>query len=121
MDMSLKRKTQTDDASTLTPAVFHILLALAKSARHGLGIADEVLDATGGTIRLGPGTLYRSLKEMMRDGFVDEVAAPRGDEDPRRKFYRITPSGKKRLRREAERYADVVELARERNVLPQSR
>ena len=104
----------------LKTAVFHILLALSKEERHGLGIADEVEQATDGTVRLGPGTLYRSLKEMTRDGLVSEASSA-ADEDPRRKFYRITPLGKKLLREEAERYERIVSIARGRDVLSEAR
>jgi DNA-binding PadR family transcriptional regulator len=105
----------------LKPAVFHILLALSEEKRHGLGIADEIERATKGAIRLGPGTLYRSLKEMTQGGLVDEVAAPKEDEDPRRKFYQITKVGRKALEAEASRYEHIVEIARRRHVLPEVR
>ena len=105
----------------LKPAVFHILLALSEAHRHGLGIADEVENATNGAIRLGPGTLYRSLKEMTLSGLVDEVPAPQEDEDPRRKFYRMTKVGRKVLKAEASRYEHIVEVARRRHVLPEVR
>ena len=63
-------------ATPLRAPVFHILLALAREDLHGLGIAAAVADATEGSVVLGPGTLYRSLKEMARDGLIEEVAAP---------------------------------------------
>ena len=110
-----------DHELPLKPAVFHILLTLSEDDRHGLGIADEVEEATSGAIRLGPGTLYRSLKEMTQDGFVREVAAPARDEDPRRKFYRITEAGREVLEAEASRYERIVEVARSRRVLPEAR
>ena len=105
----------------LKPAVFHILLALSEEDLHGLGIADEVEEATGGAMRLGPGTLYRSLKEMTRDGLVRDAPAPAEDEDPRRKFYRITEAGREVLQAEASRYERIVEVARARQVLPEAR
>lgn len=104
----------------LKPAVFHILLALSQQQRHGLGIADEVEASTAGSVRLGPGTLYRSLKEMSRDGFVEEVPPPQQGEDPRRKFYCITPVGSEVLKTEASRYEQIVEVARQRRVLPEA-
>jgi DNA-binding PadR family transcriptional regulator len=106
-----------DDALPLKPAVFHILLVLANADHHGLGIADEVEAATAGAIRLGPGTLYRSLKEMTRDGLLREVPPPCEDEDPRRKFYRITENGRAVLLAEASRYQQIVEVAKQRAVL----
>jgi DNA-binding PadR family transcriptional regulator len=101
----------------LKPAVFHILMALSEQHRHGLGIADEIEVSTRGAIRLGPGTLYRSLKEMTEDGLVSEAPPPLPDEDPRRKFYRITDAGLEVLRAEASRYEQIVEIARQRHVL----
>lgn len=114
-------ESRSQAATPLRPAVFQILLALSEVDRHGLGIADEVEVATEGTLRLGPGTLYRSLKEMTHDGLIQELESPRGDEDPRRKFYRITALGRKLLRAEALRYENIVKIARRRDVLPQSR
>jgi DNA-binding PadR family transcriptional regulator len=108
----------TNAAAPLKAAVFHILLALSDGDHHGLGIADVVEENTAGAISLGPGTLYRSLKEMTRDGLVREVAAPAGDEDPRRKFYRLTRAGRAALRAEASRYERIVNVARKRAVLP---
>ncbi len=110
-----------NDEPPLKPAVFHILLALSDSPQHGLGIADRVEQATGGDIRLGPGTLYRSLKEMAGDGFVEQIPAPAEDEDPRRKFHRITEAGRIVLEAEAARYQRIVEVAKERQVLHEAR
>lgn len=103
----------------LKPAVLHILLALAEHEMHGLGIADWVDETTGGAVELGPGTLYRSLKEMAEDGLIREVPAPAGDADPRRRYYRITPGGRRAVQAEAQRLARLVEVARERNLLPE--
>ena len=102
----------------LRPGVFHILLALAGGALHGLGIAEAVDEATAGSVRLGPGTLYRSLKEMARDGLISEVPAPSESEDPRRRFYNITKRGRALVQAEAERLARIVDVARENRVLP---
>lgn len=99
----------------LKPAVFHILLALSRGRLHGLGIADAVEEETAGEIRLGPGTLYRSLREMSEAGIVDQLAE--GD-DPRRTYYELTAPGRDVLTREAERLAVLVEIARSRAVLP---
>ena len=105
----------------LKPAVFHILLALSEKSQHGLGIADRVERATDGAVRLGPGTLYRSLKEMTREGLVCEIPAPAEDEDPRRKFHRLTEAGRAVLEAEAMRYQRIVDVAKERQVLPEAR
>ena len=104
--------------TALRPAVFHILLALAGADLHGLGIAEAVDEVTTGSVKLGPGTLYRSLKEMARDGLISEVPAPSESEDPRRRFYDITKRGRALVQAEAERLARIVDVARENRVLP---
>lgn len=106
-------------SSTMKPSVFHILLALSTEDRHGLGIAQSVEEATSGDVRLGPGTLYRSLKEMARDGLIEEAVAPKGEDDPRRRFYRISEAGRAAVRLEAGRLERLVEVARESRVLPE--
>jgi len=98
--------------------VLHILLALAAGELHGLGIADWVEDTTEGALDLGPGTLYRSLKEMVELGLIRETGAPEADADPRRKYYAITAAGRKRVSAEASRLERLVEVARERKLLP---
>jgi DNA-binding PadR family transcriptional regulator len=103
----------------LKPAVLHILLALAEGELHGLGIADWVEETTGGAVELGPGTLYRSLKEMAADGLIREARAPARESDPRRKYYAITAAGRRRVTAEAARLARLVEVARSRRLLPE--
>ncbi len=102
----------------LKPAVFYILLALSTGARHGLGIADEVALASSGVIRLGPGTLYRSLDEMRGEGLVEKTGAPDEAVDPRRKYYENTPVGERVLRAEVARFQQLIESARVRGVVP---
>ncbi|MEM7414136.1 MAG: PadR family transcriptional regulator [Gemmatimonadota bacterium] len=104
----------------IRPAVFHILLALAEEDRHGLGIAEAIRVATDGSVIMGPGTLYRSLKEMARDGLIREVASPDQADDPRRRFYALTEEGLTAARAEAGRWARVVDVARNARVLPES-
>lgn len=67
---------------------------------------------------LGPGTLYRSLKEMARDALVGEVPAPSEGEDPRRRFYSIRKRGRALVQADAERLARIVDVARQNRVLP---
>lgn len=102
----------------LRAPVFHILLALSERDLHGLGIADEVERATDGAVDLGPGTLYRSLKEMTGLGLVSETPAPEDGADPRRKYYQITPAGRQVAAAEAARLERLVRVARERDLLP---
>ena len=107
-------------SSPVRPAVFHILLALARGERHGLGIATAIDEATEGAVTLGPGTLYRSLKEMTASGLIEEAVRREGEDDPRRRYYRITAPGRELLRAEAERLERIVSVARARRVLPET-
>src|SRR5688500_13613492 len=106
------------DQRPLKPAVFHILLALARDERHGLGIADEIEEITGGAVRLGPGTLYRSLKQMAADGLIRESRVRNADVDPRRRYYTLTDAGRGALETDAARYDRLSRLARKRGVFP---
>jgi DNA-binding PadR family transcriptional regulator len=104
----------------LTPAVFHILLALSTKARHGYGIMKQVEADSQGTVRMGPGTLYGSLKRMLESGLVEESAGkidPAID-DERRIYYRIAGKGRKALAAELERYRNVVAVAAGKRLLP---
>ena len=103
----------------LTPAVLHILLALADSERHGYGIMQEVEGRTGSEVRLGPGTLYGSIKRMLADGLIeesDERPDPEMD-DQRRRYYRITDFGRRVAGAEAERLSSLVSTARSKKLI----
>lgn len=103
----------------LTPAVFHILLALADGERHGYGIMREITERTQGSVRMGPGTLYGTIQRMLNDGLIvvaDERPDPAHD-DERRRYYRLTVEGRRVLAAEVERYAQVVAVARRRDLL----
>jgi len=107
----------------LAPAVFHILMALSDDDRHGYGIIQEVSARTSGEVRLGAGTLYRSIQRMLDDDLIVEVhtrPAPELD-DERRRYYRITPFGRAVARAEAARLSDLVKLARASGFGPQIR
>ena len=114
-------RPEPDDQPTplLTPAVFHILLALADGESHGYGIMQDVERFTNGETRLGPGTLYRSIQRMLVDGLIEELAISLHDEtdEDRRRYYRLTPKGRSVAKREAERLADLVDAARHRALL----
>src|SRR6185503_13741268 len=104
----------------LTPAVFHILLALSSGERHGYGIMKQVETDSQGTVSMGAGTLYGSLKRMLDAGLVkesDKRVDPEMD-DERRIYYQITGVGKKALAAELERYKRIVSLAQERKLYP---
>lgn len=102
----------------LRTAVYHILLALAAEPRHGLGVAEAIEEDTDGLVELGPGTLYRSLSEMVDAGLIEPTAPP-PSADPRRKYYAITAAGRELAAAESQRLARVVEAARRRALLPE--
>jgi DNA-binding PadR family transcriptional regulator len=104
----------------LSPAVFHILLALANGERHGYGIMQEIAAATEGQMRIGPGTLYRSIKQMLAAGLIaelDERPDPALD-DERRRYYRLTGFGRRVAQAETLRLAQLVRAAEARQLLP---
>jgi DNA-binding PadR family transcriptional regulator len=116
----VRREMEPQDFLPLTPAVLHILLALSDEERHGYGIMREVEERTGGRTRMGPGTLYGSVKRMLGDGLIeesDERPDPAMD-DQRRRYYRITDFGRRVAGAEAERLSGLVETARARKLLP---
>jgi DNA-binding PadR family transcriptional regulator len=105
----------------LTPAVFHILLALSDGERHGYGIMREIETRTHGKFRIGPGTLYGSIKRMLDDRLIEE-SGERPDptlDDQRRRYYRLTPFGQRVAEAEAQRLADLVGVARAKRLLPE--
>lgn len=103
----------------MTTAAFHILLALADQDRHGYAIMREVELRSGGEVKLGPGTLYGALQRMLEDGWIAETEAP-SDEEPseRRRYYRLTKDGRKKLKAEATRLEEWVRLAHKKRILP---
>jgi DNA-binding PadR family transcriptional regulator len=105
--------------TTLPPHWFQILLSLADEDRHGLGIMNDVLERTGGQMRLWPGMLYRNLSKLAQDGLVTEVETPAGAETGggRPRFYRLTPAGRRACAAEAARLASFVETARRKKLL----
>jgi DNA-binding PadR family transcriptional regulator len=113
----------------LTPVALNILLALADEERHGYGIGVEVRDRTGGKMRLGPGTLYGSLKRMVDGGLVEESEGGaeeetddgRGGYDAgRRRYYRLTGFGERVLAAELSRLEGVVRTAQAKGFFPPS-
>ena len=107
--------------SALKPSEFHILIALAGGPRHGLGIAEEVDVATAGTVRLGPATLYRALGHLSDRGLIESSAAPEGEDDPRRRYYAITPTGRECAADEARRLQKVLDFAARNRVVEDPR
>ncbi len=111
-------RTENAAQTPLTPAVLHILLALAEGERHGYAIAQEIETATEGDIHMGPGTLYGSIRRMLSAGLIDESPRRRRpDDDERRRYYRMTPLGRRLLEAELSRLTRVVRVARGKRVL----
>jgi DNA-binding PadR family transcriptional regulator len=97
----------------LPAAAFHILLALSAGDCHGYGIIQHVRARTGGALRLSPGTLYRTIQRLLEQGLIEEPRKPSAPrDDPRRRYYRITPSGTAVARAETRRLTELVRLAR---------
>ena len=95
----------------VTPPLFYILLALRDGERHGYEILKDVQAGSLGKMRLGPATLYTSLKRLLDAGFVQEVAGPRGS-DSRRRYYRLTAFGRRVFSAEITRLEDIVREAK---------
>jgi DNA-binding PadR family transcriptional regulator len=95
----------------LSPAALHILLCLAGEPCHGYGIMQEVARQSGGQYRLGPGTLYDNLQKLMDRRLVDEAPRPAADDDPRRRYYRLTKLGGRVLEADINRLKRVVREA----------
>lgn len=104
-------------SSPLSPAVLHILLALAEEDAHGYAIMKRVERDSDARVKMGPGTLYGSLKRMIDADLIRESVAPPDSDDPRRVYYAITGSGRVALDAEVERYRAVVSLTTTRKAL----
>ena len=114
-----KEKREPEVLLPLTPAVFHILLALADGERHGYGIMQEIALRTDGKMRMGPGTLYGSIKRMLAEGLIEELGE-RPDpalDDERRRYYRLTSFGLRVAQAEAQRLAQLVRVAQFKHLL----
>jgi len=103
----------------LPPHWFQILLALADHDLHGLGVMHEVLERTGGYMRLWPGMLYRNLERLVSDALIVEIDPPPSAEPGggRPRYFRITPAGRRACAAEAQRLARLVAVARQKKLL----
>ena len=112
--------TKRDPAALLplSPAMFHVLVALADGDTHGYAIMKEVEQLTGGAVRLSTGTLYGIIKRLIADGLIRETAAQTGEE--RRRSYVLTPYGKDVARAEAARLEQTIAIARRKPLFRKS-
>jgi DNA-binding PadR family transcriptional regulator len=110
-----------DSSLPLSSAALRILVALAGDDLHGYGIMQEIARQSEGIYKVGPGTLYDNLEKLIQSGWVQEMGPRRGDDDPRRRYYRLTDAGRDVLRAETGRLAQVVREARSRLRIPNSR
>lgn len=103
----------------MTPAMFHILLAVADEEKHGYAIKREILERSEGKIKLGPGSLYWAIGRLEEAGLIAETSERPDPEldDARRRYYRLTRSGRAALERELETWAEVVAYARSKNIV----
>jgi DNA-binding PadR family transcriptional regulator len=98
----------------LPQVAFSILLALSLKERHGYEIIKQIEEDSNGKIHLGPGALYTSIKQLLKNSFIAEVAK---DSDKKRRYYKLTAAGKKALESEIEYYENALELARQRKLI----
>jgi DNA-binding PadR family transcriptional regulator len=107
-----------DDVLPLTPAVLHILLALADGEKHGYSIMQEVEQITDGRVKMGPGTLYGTIKRMLQKGLIEETD-DRPDpalDDERRRYYRLTGFGQRVVYAEVQRLQQLVTVAHAKHI-----
>src|SRR5579864_3685994 len=112
--------TKPDSLLPLPAPVFHILIALADRDRHGYSIMQDVAARTEGKVQLSPGTLYSSIRRMLEQGLIEELAeSPEPlNTDERRRYYRLTRFGKRAAAAEVERMNALVRQARATGLAP---
>jgi DNA-binding PadR family transcriptional regulator len=110
----------TDDLPPISPQVFHVLLSLVPGDLHGYAIIQDVLDRTDGKLRLSAGTLYGSIKRMLEQGLITELRENERptDDDERRRYYRLTASGRDVVRTEVSRMSTLLRQARAYGLAP---
>ena len=101
----------------ITPSFFALMLTLAGGVRHGYAMAREVEEQSDGAIVLGPGSLYWSLGRLAGVGLIAEVPAPEGEGDERRRYYTLTPFGRRVLEQEARTLDRMLRFARAKRVV----
>lgn len=118
--MVAKRARETEPYLPLTPAMFHVLLALADGEKHGYAILKDVARRTGGRVQLSAGTLYGIIKRLDADEMIEEMNERPDPEldDERRRYYRLTEFGRDVALAEARRHEEVIAIARAKKLLP---
>ena len=96
----------------MAPAVFQILIALADRPLHGYGIMLDIADRSDGKVKMSPGTLYGSIKQMLEDGLIEEMDSRPAADDERRRYYRLTRDGRDAARQEMARMSALLGHAR---------
>ena len=102
----------SDDIPPLTPAVFHVLLALTGGDRHGYAILKDIQQRTNGSIKMQAGTLYGTLQRLLDLGWVDEIDPPDDEADTRRRYYRLNREGRTAIQADVHRMDTLVKAAR---------
>ena len=115
------RPAEADAYLPLTPAVFHVLVALADGEKHGYAILKEVADRTGGKVQLSSGTLYAIIKRLLQDGLIDEIEERPDQDDERRRYYGLTALGKRVAAAEAARMEALLSAARAKRLIRKTR
>ena len=105
------RRSSTDEGSPLTPLMFQILVAVAEQDRHGYAITQEIEARTGGAFHIGAGTLYRSIKQLVDAGLMEETDEDTGHSQ--RRMYRITDAGRGRAATDAKVFREIAAWADE--------
>ena len=107
------------ERAPLTAPVFQILLSLIDDDLHGYALIQDIRERTAGEVSLTASTLYTAIKRLVSGGLIAEVDRPRGEkDDPRRRYYRITATGRETMRAEAARLERMTAMAREKKLLP---
>jgi DNA-binding PadR family transcriptional regulator len=117
----MARHDDLESLLPLPPATFHILVALSDTDRHGYGIMQEVAQRTGGRTKLNPGTLYTTIQRLLEKGLIVELNEPRDpdEDDERRRYYRLTPLGRRAAQLELGRLTELVALGRRAGLAPE--
>ena len=119
----MPHQLEADSYLPLKTQWFHVLAALSEEDQHGYGIMQEVAEHSSGQIKLGPGTLYGTIKRLLNDRLIIE-AEERPDpelDDERRRYYRLTEFGHRVLKAEVRRISNMVAVAQRKRLIPKTR